>query len=207
MRPASPSVSRIIAVTAANAMHHDALHRRVHPALPASCSAKGLSPYPSLWSARQRHPQSQCASRERTACNRNAERDTGACLGARSTPAMPMLRRPHDRNRDHQWRRPATRTTSLAHRFRDDGIVTPTIMTRLNKNQLRADATLLRPTGSYVPTSVAAIQMTVMSSCFSQRGRSAGVPEAHLIYLLSPRRGRSRSSFCLRHGRERLKSP
>jgi len=83
----------------------------------------------------------------------------------------------------------------------------PTIMTRLKKIQLPAEAIPLRPTCSCVPTSVAAIQMTVMSTCFSQQGRSAGALEALLIRLPSPRRGSSLSSSYFRHRRERPKSP
>jgi hypothetical protein len=137
-----------------------------------------------------------------TARHRNAEQDRGARSTTRSTPAMSMLRRPHDHHRDHPWRRPAARPTGLARGFRN-----VTVMTRPNETQLRAEALLLRPSGSCAPAPAPAMPMTIASDCFSPGHCPMPVLKTDLSCSASPESCRSLSSFCLRRRRRTLKSP
>ena len=94
--------------------HHDARRRRVHPALPAPRSAQGVPPHPPLRAARQRRLQGQyraCQGADRRA--RAGDRSAGGARQRgpsrrrrdRPSPAMPLLRRPHDHRRDLRARR------------------------------------------------------------------------------------------------------
>ncbi len=90
-------------------------HRvRVHQALPAPRSAEGVPSHPPLRIARQRHLQGQHRARQRT--DRRASGSDGSAGRARRpgpgrqrrnrpSPAMPLLRRPHDHRRDLRARR------------------------------------------------------------------------------------------------------
>ena len=97
---------------------HDARAGRVHPPLPAPRPAQGLPPHPPLRAPRQRRAQGehrprQGAARRTRAANGARRDDQGHRHGAnRPSPAMPVLRRAHDRRRDLRARRRPTRPAS-----------------------------------------------------------------------------------------------
>jgi len=101
--------------------HHDARAQRVHQALPAPRSAEGVPSHPPLRIARQRHLQGQHRARQRT--DRRASgsggsagttrRGPGRQRRSRPSPAMPLLRRPHDHRRE-LWARRRTPRPAIA---------------------------------------------------------------------------------------------
>jgi len=85
---------------------HDAIHPRVHPALPDARAAQGLPPHPSLRAACQRQPCRQHragAQVARRAVPLRTARDVrgrSARRTARAATSVPLLRWPHDHHRD-----------------------------------------------------------------------------------------------------------
>src|SRR5580704_2605736 len=114
--------------------HHDARPRRVHQALPAPRPAKGVPPHPSLRAARQRHLQEEYRACQRT--DRHARAGDRSAGGARRggpsrrrrsrpSPAMPLLRWPHDYRRDLRARRCTPRPAVARYRGQDRDAMTP----------------------------------------------------------------------------------
>jgi hypothetical protein len=85
---------------------YDAIHPRVHPALPDARAAQGLPPHPSLRAACQRQPCRQHragAQVARRAVPLRTARDVrgrSARRTARAATSVPLLRWPHDHHRD-----------------------------------------------------------------------------------------------------------
>ena len=114
--------------------HHDARPRRVHQALPAPRPAKGVPPHPSLRAARQCHLQEEYRACQRT--DRHARAGDRSAGGARRggpsrrrrsrpSPAMPLLRWPHDYRRDLRARRCTPRPAVARYRGQDRDAMTP----------------------------------------------------------------------------------
>ena len=78
-----------------------------HPPLPDPRPAARLPPHPALWPARQFDAQGCHHARSQAAGRRHADRGTRTRRAVRPSPAMFMLRRPHDHHRNlPRWCQP-----------------------------------------------------------------------------------------------------
>ena len=90
-----------------------------------ACPAARLPPHPSLWPARQRHPQSQPRQRPRTPGRGATSRTRRGGGDARSAAALSLLRRPHAHHRHLRALEPAPCAASGVLANWDDRVVIP----------------------------------------------------------------------------------
>jgi hypothetical protein len=128
------------------AARHDAHASRVHPALPAACSATGLPPHPPLRLARQLRTQARYCARPRTACRGFASGEARrSARAARLASTLSLLWRAHAHHRDVRALDAAARTAPRSHSDRD------AVVTRHRKPSPNAATPVVPATASHAP--------------------------------------------------------
>ena len=179
--------------------HNDAQGRRVHQALPASRSTKGVSSHPPLRATGQRWLQGQhCARQEADGRPNAGDRSAGSARHGRSahhdrsSPVVPLLWRPHDHCRGLCARRRTARSPVLRPRHQ-------------NRNPMRLATTSLHHPLAGAPRSRR--RATVISATANSDATPRAVPKSRCrARQRRPIRDRQRQ-FALNDAGQRLSRP